>query len=48
MFLKTASLNEGFNITPHLRRELSSADSLRSGANGHGSSSVQNIGQPSL
>uniref|UniRef100_A0A6N2MKX6 Nucleic acid binding NABP domain-containing protein n=1 Tax=Salix viminalis TaxID=40686 RepID=A0A6N2MKX6_SALVM len=31
----------------HLRRELSSADALRSGANGHGSSSVQNIGQPS-
>ncbi|KAJ6299604.1 hypothetical protein OIU76_020555 [Salix suchowensis] len=31
----------------HLRRELSSADTLRSGANGNGSSSVQNIGQPS-
>ncbi|KAI5603438.1 hypothetical protein BDE02_01G219000 [Populus trichocarpa] len=31
----------------HLRRELSSADTLRSGANGQGSSPVQNIGQPS-
>ncbi|KAJ6408961.1 hypothetical protein OIU84_008625 [Salix udensis] len=31
----------------HLRRELSSADTLRSRANDQGSSSAQNIGQPS-
>ncbi|CAK7331472.1 unnamed protein product [Dovyalis caffra] len=31
----------------HLRRELSSADALRSGASGQGSASVQNIGQSS-
>ncbi|KAH8499162.1 hypothetical protein H0E87_017903 [Populus deltoides] len=31
----------------HLRRELSSADTLRSRVNDQGSSSVQNIGQPS-